>query len=303
MTESDLKCLIKEVVRECVKEACDGGKLAGGEKGKRMFKHVKAGYKGEKAPEDAKRIAAATVNKQLGKEEKAQKGTDVKKAMKLNPSIVKGGDKGKMQMGAKPSMLKKEAGAISEYDESEEQKLIRGLHLITKKLLGMHKGMDTEKHEEEEHGEKNEKPVKENGPQYKVRDGRSYVEQPGQVDRAREIQEDPLVNEDEGQYKVRDGKSQVEQPGKVNRALRIQKDPKIAESTKKSVKCKKCGKSFVPSYGEYSRCPDCLGKEHSAAEKATGVEENYVVQHRSAKTIKDLENDPNNVRDPEVPQA
>lgn len=37
--------------------------------------------------------------------------------------------------------------------------------------------------------------VKEAGPQYKVRDGRSYVEQPGKVNRAREIQSDPMVNE------------------------------------------------------------------------------------------------------------
>lgn len=37
--------------------------------------------------------------------------------------------------------------------------------------------------------------VKEAGPQYKVRTGKSQVEQPGKVNRAREIQSDPLVNE------------------------------------------------------------------------------------------------------------
>jgi hypothetical protein len=134
-------------------------------------------------------------------------------------------------------------------------KLIKGLHLITKKLLGMHKGLDVDKHEEEDH-----RPMDENGPQYKVRDGSSYVEQPGLVNKAREIQEDPTINEDEGQYKVRDGRSYVEHPGKVNRAREIQKNPKIAES-------------------------------------------NHKVQHRSYKTVKDLDNDPKNVRDPEVPMS
>ena len=33
------------------------------------------------------------------------------------------------------------------------------------------------------------------------------------------------------------------------------------------------------------------------------VTENHKVQHRSAKTVNDLDNDPKNVRDPEVPQA
>jgi hypothetical protein len=37
--------------------------------------------------------------------------------------------------------------------------------------------------------------VEEGGPQYKVRDGRSYVEQPGLVNRAREVQDDPEINE------------------------------------------------------------------------------------------------------------
>lgn len=230
MKEQDLKAIIKEVVRECIKEACDGGKLAGGEKGKRMFKHIKKGYKGEKDSEDAKRIAAATVNKQLGED-----GVD-KTAAPSNGGV-------------------EEAGAISEYDESEEIKLIRGLHLITKKLLGMHKGMDVDKHKEEDHEH-----IDENGPQYKVRDGRSYVEQTGKVNRAREIQEDPVINEDEGQYKVRDGKSQVEQPGKVNRAREIQKNPKVNEASHK-------------------------------------------VQARSYKTVKDVDQDPKNPADPEVPMS
>ena len=40
----------------------------------------------------------------------------------------------------------------------------------------------------------------------------------------------------------------------------------------KKVKCQ-CGKQFVPSYGEYKRCPSCLSKQHSHGEKTTGVQE------------------------------
>jgi len=39
----------------------------------------------------------------------------------------------------------------------------------------------------------------------------------------------------------------------------------MIESEKR--KCTVCGKQFTPSYGEYARCPSCLGKQHSAAEK------------------------------------
>jgi len=38
------------------------------------------------------------------------------------------------------------------------------------------------------------------------------------------------------------------------------------------VKCKKCGKMFTPSYGEFSRCKSCLADEHTAGEKATHTE-------------------------------
>ena len=42
-------------------------------------------------------------------------------------------------------------------------------------------------------------------------------------------------------------------------------------NTEITVKCK-CGKVFVPSYGEYTRCPKCLGNQLEAAEHACGVE-------------------------------
>jgi hypothetical protein len=258
-----------------------------------MFKHIKKGYKGEKDSEDAERIAAATVNKQLGEDEGEKKASGDKipkgKLAKLNPDIVKG-DKPSMKPGEKPSLLKKEAGAISEYDESEELKLIRGLNLITQKLLGMHKGLDIDKHEKEDHGDH----IDENGPQYKVRDGRSYVEQTGKVNRAREIQEDPVINEDEGQYKVRDGRSYTEQTGKVNRAREIQKDPTINED-EGQYKVRD-GKSQVEQPGKVNRARE-IQKDPKVNEAA------HKVQARSFKTIKDVDQDPKNPADPEVPMS
>jgi hypothetical protein len=34
-------------------------------------------------------------------------------------------------------------------------------------------------------------------------------------------------------------------------------------------KCKSCGKSFTPQYGEYARCKDCFDKQTDAGERAT----------------------------------
>lgn len=36
--------------------------------------------------------------------------------------------------------------------------------------------------------------------------------------------------------------------------------------------CKECGKKFTPTHGEHARCPDCLNKQHSEAEKASQTE-------------------------------
>ena len=50
-----------------------------------------------------------------------------------------------------------------------------------------------------------------------------------------------------------------------------------------------------------ARCSNCdQAREIQYDPKMT---ENHKVQHRSSKTVNDLDNDPQNVRDPEVPQA
>lgn len=40
--------------------------------------------------------------------------------------------------------------------------------------------------------------------------------------------------------------------------------PKPPKQYPTSVRCR-CGVTFTPSYGEYSRCPDCLAGQHSRA--------------------------------------
>lgn len=40
-------------------------------------------------------------------------------------------------------------------------------------------------------------------------------------------------------------------------------------NVEKKATCKSCGKEFTPSYGEHSRCPSCLSKQHSDAEKSS----------------------------------
>jgi len=55
-------------------------------------------------------------------------------------------------------------------------------------------------------------------------------------------------------------------------------------------KCKVCHKMFTPEYGEHARCPDCKADQHSAAEKATGVESKQfenkpVIENRERKIM------------------
>lgn len=154
---------------------------------------------------------------------------------KLNPKIADSGKKGKMKLPPKgqsstklaPPVKEEESGESSDtcggegHNDSDTSKIIHVLSLLTQKLKRM-----------------NTKPnaIAEGGPQYKVVDGHSYVEQPGKTNRAREIQSDPKVNE-----------------------------------------------------------------SNKAPKKIT--KENHKVQARSARTSKDLPNNPKNVRDPEVPQT
>ncbi len=71
---------------------------------------------------------------------------------------------------------------------------------------------------------------------------------------------------------------------KLTEAEAVKKENKETEETKTC----KCGKKFTPTHGEYNRCPQCLAKQHDAAEKATGVQENTVRRLQELAGIKHL---------------
>lgn len=169
-----------------------------------------------------------------------------------------------------------EAGLTSEkeendhsYSEEEEVKLIKGLSAIINRLLKMH-------------GSKN---IKEGGPQYKVVSPNAT--DTSIEDKAREIQYDPLVSE-------------TKKKNKTNLTNQFKKG---LEELKNA--CDNYINGAGPQYKVVSPNSVDTAKEDKAR-KIQGnpkVQENHKVQHRSAKTVKDLDNDPNNVRDSEVPQA
>lgn len=76
---------------------------------------------------------------------------------------------------------------------------------------------------------------------------------------------------------------------KDDHARAIQTDPTVTEASYKVVS---------PTQARTSNC------DHARTiQTEPEVTENHKVQARSAKTVNDLDNDPNNVRDPEIPQA
>lgn len=74
-----------------------------------------------------------------------------------------------------------------------------------------------------------------------------------------------------------------------DKARTIQTDPQVTEASYKTV-----------SPNETDTAAEDKARAIQTEPKVT---ENHKVQHRSAKTVNDLDNDPQNVRDPEVPQA
>ena len=154
MKRSELKGLIKEVVRLCVKESGAG-----------------AAYKVRK---DTQVERPGLINRA--------------REMQYNPEV----NEDVPPTDAPPSA----AGTEQPYDEQQEVRLIKAVGQAVIKLLQMHKGEESpEDAQNESLVRKIYKQLKEAEASYKVRDGRSYVEQPGKVNRAREMQEDPNVNE------------------------------------------------------------------------------------------------------------
>ena len=195
MKRSELKGLIKEVVRLCVKESGAG-----------------AAYKVRK---DTQVERPGLINRA--------------REMQHNPEVNEDF----------PPNVGAEGG--QEYDEQQEIRLIKAVGKAIVKLLQMHVGM------EDPEGD-NLEPEKKGPPAPKKEKKPSPDKEEGELD------------EGGAQYKVRDGRSYVEQPGKVNRARDIQYEPEINES-------------------------------------------NHKVQHRSYKTVNDVSQNPENLRDPSVPST
>lgn len=54
--------------------------------------------------------------------------------------------------------------------------------------------------------------------------------------------------------------------------LEEEKNTEKKPEEKEKSTCRVCHKPFTPSHGEHHRCPSCLSKQHTDAERATGVE-------------------------------
>lgn len=160
--------------------------------------------------------------------------------------------------------------------------------------------------------------VKEAGPQYKVRGKKSQLEQPGLRNKAREMQDDPEINEvappglespmddigeepnaPEGQaYDETEEVELLKQLGQiVLKLLQMHR----GEDTTGGESDEDMPFKGVPEKDEAE--PETSSEEEEEAEEFPLKESNHKVQHRSHKTIKDVDQDPTNVRDPEVPQA
>jgi len=253
MKRSELKGLIKEVVRQCVKEAGPQYKVRDG----RSYVEQPGKVNRARDIQDTPEVNENSGYKLCRGCEEEYEASDLKRGLCPGCRHDQGRDddvtdhsiykepSGRERQPGDPSHWPGDLDEDANYEEQDEIRLIKAVGKAIVKLLQMHKGMEEPEGEEPEvDGEKSDAPpfppkkekkptadkaegeLDEGGPQYKVRDGRSYVEKTGQINRAREIQSDPNVNES-----------------------------------------------------------------------------NHKVQHRSYKTINDVPQNPENLRDPEVPQA
>jgi hypothetical protein len=142
--------------------------------------------------------------------------------------------------------------------------------------------------------------LKEASTAYKVRDGRTQIERPGLINRARKMQEDPVVNE----MNVDDGYNQdindildefdgvlvkyLEQYGIDYNSLKRKNSPLRLD---------------IRSVGRRAYMSGLAkgGKIHKDALFKMAKNENHKVQSRSYRTIDDVPQKPENVRDPNLP--
>lgn len=274
---SDLKNIVREVVRECVTEAQikgnpfaqkgPGGKPPEGDPAKNPFSNKPA--HGEYA--------------------------------RLNPNVVQGTQPKKL---SGPPV--KEAGAISEdpiggceAEESEETHLIKTLDLTVKRLLAIHgKGEETQEtpFEKEEDGEE------------------SGSEESGEMDRNSDIAAITADDEDEGENSEEGGEERLDEAKKSkkkNKKGKIDKKKLLKKKFKKGLEeVKKICEFYIaennggPQYKVVSANQVDVTDEDKAREiqRDPKVNEEAEVQHRSFRTVKDVPQDPKNQRDGTVPR-
>lgn len=183
--------------------------------------------------------------------------------------------------------------------------------------------------------------VKEAGPQYKVRDGETQVERPGEIMRAREIQDDPTINEDNWIQGAVDPSHKgyctpMSKPTCTGHRRALAKRFKSGDLSEKAPPgfsphgkhadirhkvMKQYGADSPKTYGTLNKIAKNIGEEADAQykvvqknltdvnkvdkakknQKDPKVTENHKVQARSYTTINDVPQDPENVRDPKVP--
>lgn len=68
-------------------------------------------------------------------------------------------------------------------------------------------------------------------------------------------------------YRVKEGEEE-----KLGSSAYDREDREEKAARGKKATCRVCHKPFTPSYGEHSRCPSCMSKQHSSGEKATGTQ-------------------------------
>ena len=329
MTKTQLKESVKAVVRECLNERVIKEVAPPGDKAERMVQHVKASLKKSHPDWDAEKIASvaiATAWKAHNKgsveqdecgsmDEGGVAGADSKVSVldaivrvilrkvpsyKGNPDKItklaallfhkqygRPGDIEAIQAAVERNMgyedqiandpvAKSDEDPTKEPDPAEEEESAAPAEESHEEEEEESKSEPSEESHEEE-----EESVEENAQFKHVSDNQVDT---AEEDKARTIQTDPEVNENANTLPPNKGQYKTVAPHQYtttdqNKALTIQTDPQVNEAGLTSEK----------------------GIKFSSLVNKKKVKENYKVQARSYQTANDLAQDPNNVRDPEVP--
>lgn len=317
MKKSQLKEAVKAVVRQCLNERSIGGKAKRLKEGmgndasqspmddivKHVIKKVPAIASN---PDKVARVSTLLFQRQFG----GQQPPDQETLLGLVQKHMNAGHapEGQAECGGM-----EEAGLTSEnggYDENEEIMLIKVMALIAKKLEAMHAGEGASPVGEPEEepsappfgGE--EEPSEE--PSEEPEGGNPF----GKEDEPSEEPEEPSEPEDdekeeepvkEAAYKQVAPRAATD--AKEDKARRIQTEPKVNETT-----VTKAGPQYKTQSPRQARVQSddqarTIQFDPKMTEVKKKVKENHKVQARSYKTVADQDNDPENVRDPEVPQS